>query len=54
MPVPANTSARVICQGFTCSQGTFHSEQAIVCGTQIVVGIASGKGVSRIVKAARP
>src|SRR5829696_2872821 len=40
--VDANTT--VICQGFTGSQGTFHSEQAIAYGTQMVGGVTPGKG----------
>src|SRR5690349_11876383 len=43
--VDANTT--VITQGFTGAQGTFHSEQAIAYGTQIVGGVTPGKGGSR-------
>ena len=44
MSILINAETRVICQGFTGSQGTFHSEQAIAYGTQIVGGVTPGKG----------
>jgi succinyl-CoA synthetase alpha subunit len=44
MAVLVDKSTRVICQGFTGSQGTFHSEQAIAYGTQMVGGVTPGKG----------
>jgi succinyl-CoA synthetase alpha subunit len=46
MSVLVDKSTRVICQGFTGAQGTFHSEQAIAYGTRMVGGVTPGKGGS--------
>ena len=46
MSILVNTNTRLICQGFTGSQGTFHSEQAIAYGTKMVGGVTPGKGGS--------
>ena len=44
MSILIDANTRVICQGLTGSQGTFHSEQAIAYGTQMVGGVTPGKG----------
>ncbi|MCH2337101.1 MAG: succinate--CoA ligase subunit alpha [Pseudomonadales bacterium] len=44
MSILVDSTTRVICQGFTGSQGTLHSEQAVAYGTQLVGGVTPGKG----------
>ena len=47
MSILIDKSTKVICQGFTGKNGTFHSEQAIAYGTKMVGGVTPGKGGSR-------
>jgi succinyl-CoA synthetase alpha subunit len=44
MSILVDSNTRVICQGFTGKQGTFHSEQALAYGTRLVGGVTPGKG----------
>ncbi len=46
MSILVNRESRVICQGFTGRQGTFHAEQAIAYGTRLVGGVTPGRGGS--------
>ncbi len=47
MSILVDSNTRVICQGFTGKQGTFHSEQALAYGTRLVGGVTPGKGGQR-------
>lgn len=47
MSILVDKNTKVICQGFTGKQGTFHSEQSIAYGTQFVGGVSPGKGGTR-------
>ncbi|MDE2227445.1 MAG: succinate--CoA ligase subunit alpha [Alphaproteobacteria bacterium] len=47
MSILVDNNTKVICQGFTGAQGTFHSEQAIAYGTKMVGGVTPGKGGSK-------
>ena len=47
MSILVDKNTRVICQGFTGEQGTFHSQTAIAYGTKMVGGVSPGKGGSK-------
>ncbi|MCH2533207.1 MAG: succinate--CoA ligase subunit alpha, partial [Bdellovibrionales bacterium] len=47
MSILIDKNTKVVCQGFTGAQGTFHSEQAIQYGTKMVGGVTPGKGGSK-------
>jgi len=47
MSILVNKNTKVICQGFTGREGTYHSEQALAYGTQVVGGVTPGKGGSK-------
>src|SRR5690606_16458729 len=47
MSILVNKNTRVICQGFTGKQGTFHSEQCLAYGTKLVGGVTPGRGGQR-------
>jgi succinyl-CoA synthetase alpha subunit len=47
MSILVNKNTKVICQGFTGKQGTFHSEQALAYGTKLVAGVTPGRGRQR-------
>src|SRR6202045_1514643 len=47
MGILINRNTKVICQGFTGRQGTFHSEQALAYGTKLVGGVTPGRGGER-------
>ena len=47
MSILINRNTRVICQGFTGRQGTFHSEQSLAYGTKLVGGVTPGRGGER-------
>ncbi|NIA27937.1 MAG: succinate--CoA ligase subunit alpha, partial [Desulfobulbaceae bacterium] len=46
MSILVNKDSKIVCQGITGSQGTFHTEQCIDYGTQVVAGVTPGKGGS--------
>ena len=50
MSILVNKNTKVICQGFTGKEGTYHSEQAISYGTQMVGGVTPGKGGTKHLK----